>query len=148
MRKIVVILVCLSCFAIAAVAAKEKWPSIGTFTVPDGGTATVFVDAGNGMTRHGDYWTARQKTLFSAPQKSASGASFRSELDVYAYDCQGNRTALVSYSRYEGENLAGTVVDKLERTSPSDYEWVTPTTGGVLEAAKKIVCGLAAMRSR
>jgi hypothetical protein len=138
MWKIAVTLVWLSAFAAAALAA-QKWPSIGTFAIPDGGTAA---------TRHGDYWTARQKTLFSAAQRSASGASFRSELDVYAYDCQGNRTALVSYTRYEGENLAGALMDKMERSSPSEYEWVTPASGGVLEAAKKIVCSFAAMRSR
>jgi hypothetical protein len=147
MWKIAVTLVWLSAFAAAALAA-QKWPSIGTFAIPDGGTAAVFVDTGNGLTRHGDYWTARQKTLFSAAQRSASGASFRSELDVYAYDCQGNRTALVSYTRYEGENLAGALMDKMERSSPSEYEWVTPASGGVLEAAKKIVCSFAAMRSR
>ncbi len=108
----------------------------------------VFVDGGNGMTRHGDFWTARQKTLFSAPQSTAGGAAFRSELDVYAYDCIASRTALVSYARYEGENLAGTVVDNMKHSSPSEYEWTTPTAGSVLEASQKIVCSLAAMRSR
>lgn len=113
--------------------------------MPDGGTATVFVDLGNGLTRHGDYWTAMQKTLFTAPQKTASGGSFRSELDEYAYDCKGNRTALVSYTRYEGENLAGTIMDTLQPSSPSDYKWATTTTGSVLAVASKMVCGFAAM---
>jgi hypothetical protein len=147
MRKIVVIFVSCSVLA-AAVDAAQKWPSIGTFAMPDGGRATVFVDGGNGLSRHGDYWTARQKTLFTSPQKTAAGASFRSELDVYAYDCAGNRTALVSYMRYDGQDLTGSVVDKLERASPSDYEWVNPTSGSVLDAAKKIVCGLIALRQR
>jgi hypothetical protein len=131
-----------------AADAAQKWPSIGTFVMPGGGTATVFVDGGDGLTRHGDVWTARQKTLFSSPQPTATGTSFRSELDVYAYDCAGNRSALVSSARYEGENLAGTVVQKTERSSPGEYEWITPTTGSVLDAARKVVCGLAAMRSR
>jgi hypothetical protein len=131
-----------------AIHATQKWPSIGTFAMPDGGTATVFVDGGNGLTRHGDFWTARQKTLYSSPQNTPKGVSFRSELDIYAYDCAGNRTALVSYARYEGADLAGAVVDKMEHSSPSDYEWITPTNGSVLEAGRKIVCGLAAMRSR
>jgi hypothetical protein len=147
MRAPTVSLFLLLIFA-AATDAAQKWPSIGTFAMPGGGTATVFVDAGNGLGRHGDFWTARQKTLFSSPQKTPKDASFRSELDVYAYDCIGNRTALVSYTRYEGEDLAGSVVDKMEHSSPSDYEWTTPTSGSVLEAARKIVCGLAAMRSR
>jgi len=132
----------------SAADAAEKWPSIGTFGMPDGGTATVFVDGGNGLSRHGEFWTDRQKTLYSSPQKTATGALFRSELDVYAYDCRANRTALVSYARYEGGNLAGAVVDKLEHSSVSDYEWVTPTSGSVLERASKIVCGLVTMRSR
>jgi hypothetical protein len=116
--------------------------------VPDGGTATVFVDTGNGLTRHGDFWTARQKTLFTLPQKAAGGASFRSELDVYAYDCKGSRNALVSYMRYDGENLAGTVVDKLERSSPNQYEWISPTPRSVLEASSKIVCSFIAFMNR
>jgi len=147
MRRPAVFLLSVSVLTTAADAA-EKWPSIGTFAMPDGGTATVFVDGGHGLTRHGDIWTDRQKTLFTSPQKTAKGASFRSELAVYAYDCRANRTALVSYTRYEGEDLAGSVVDKLERSSPSDYEWITPTNGSVLERASKIVCGLAAMISR
>jgi hypothetical protein len=147
MREIAVISVFLFTLATTTVEAQkwQKWPSIGTFVMPDGGTATVFVDTGNGLTRHGDYWTARQKTLFTAPQKTASGGSFRSELDEYAYDCKGNRIALVGYTRYEGENLAGTIVDKLEPSSPSDYKWTTTTTGSVLAAASKLVCGFAAM---
>ena len=147
MRRFAVFLLWLLLIATATDAA-EKWPSIGTFALPDGGTATVFVDGGNGLSRHGDFWTDRQKTLYSSAQKTSTGASFRSELDVYAYDCRGNRTALVSYSRYEGENLAGSVVDKLEHASPSDYEWRTPPSGSVLERASKIVCGLVAIRSR
>jgi len=67
---------------------------------------------------------------------------------VYAYDCKGDRAALVSYARYEGENLTGTVVDKLERSSPNEYEWATPAAGSVLDAAKRVVCGFVAMRSR
>jgi hypothetical protein len=118
MSRLVILITSLLAFAIATYAA-QKWPSIGTFAMPDGGTATVFVDGGNGLTRHGDFWTARQKTLYSSPQKSSNGAAFRSELDVYAYDCTGNRTALVSYARYEGADLAGAVVDKMEHTSPS-----------------------------
>jgi hypothetical protein len=128
--------------------AAQKWPSIGTFAMPDGGTATVFVDGGNGLTRHTDFWTARQKTLFTLPQKAATGASFRSELDVYAYDCKGNRTALVSYIRYDGENLAGSVVDKLERSFANEYEWISPTAGSVLDAAGKVICSLIAFRNR
>jgi hypothetical protein len=128
--------------------AAEKWPSIGTFAMPDGGSAKVFVDGGNGLSRHGDFWTDRQKTLFSSPQKTSGGGSFRSELDVYAYDCQGNRVALVSYTRYEGENLAGSVVDKMEHSSANEYEWSTPTSGSVLERASKIVCSLIAIRQR
>ena len=146
MRKTAVLLLSVSAFASAADAA-QKWPSIGTFAMPGGGTATVFVDGGNGLTRHGDFWTARQKTLFSSPQRTSTGASFRSELDVYAYDCTVSRTALVSYTRYDGENLAGTVVEKLEHSSPSEYEWTTPTTGSVLERSRQIVCSLAALRS-
>jgi hypothetical protein len=147
MRRLAVFLFGVLVIATAAGAA-EKWPSIGTFALPDGGTAAVFVDGGNGLSRHGDFWTDRQKTLYSSPQKTSAGASFRSELDVYAYDCRANRTALVSYSRYEGENLAGAVVDKLEHASANDYEWSTPTSGSVLERASKIVCGLVAMRGR
>jgi hypothetical protein len=147
MREIAVIQVFLLALATTPVAAQkwQKWPSIGTFAMPDGGTATVFVDLGNGLTRHADYWTAKQKTLFTAPQKAASGGSFRSESDEYAYDCKGNRTALVSYTRYEGETLAGTIVDKLEPSSPSDYKWATTTTGSVLAVASKMVCSFAAM---
>jgi len=147
MRKLAISLLWILVIASFADAA-EKWPSIGTFSIPDGGTATVFVDGGNGLSRHGDFWTDKQKTLYSSPQKTATGASFRSELDVYAYDCRANRTALVSYVRYEGENLAGSVVDKLEHSSASDYDWSTPTPGSVLERASKIVCGLVAIRSR
>jgi hypothetical protein len=105
----------------------------------------VFVEGSNGLTRHSGFWTARQKILFSSPQQTTKGASFRSQLDVYAYDCARNRTAHVSYLRYEGADLTGSVVDKMEHSSPSDYEWITPTTGSVLEAARKLVCGLAAM---
>jgi hypothetical protein len=147
MREIAVAPVLLLALATTTVAA-QKWPSIGTFAMPDGGTATVFMEFGNGLTRHRDYWTAKQKTLFSAPQKTASGDSYRSELDEYAYDCKGNRTALVSYTRYEGENLAGTIVDKLEPSTPSDYKWATTNTGSVLAVASKFVCGFAAMSSR
>lgn len=108
----------------------------------------MLLDDGNGMSRHGDFWTARQKTLFSTPQQTSAGTSFRSELDVYAYDCTANRTALVSYTRYDGEGLTGAVVDKMEHSSAAEYQWVTPTAGTVLESARKLVCGLAAMRTR
>jgi hypothetical protein len=64
---------------------------------------------------------------------------------VYAYDCQGNRAALVSYTRFEGENHSESVVDKMERSSVSDYEWSTPTSGSVLARASKIVCELVAL---
>jgi hypothetical protein len=147
MCRLAVLLAPLLAFA-TVIHAAQKWPSIGTFAMPDGGTATVFVEGRNGLTRHGDFWTAKQKTLYSSPQKASNGTAYRSELDVYAYDCTGNRAALVGYTRYEGADLAGAVVDKMERASPSEYEWVAPTNGSVLETGKKIVCGLAAMRSR
>ncbi len=147
MRKAVILLLWASAVPVAA-ASVQKWPSIGTFVMPGGGTATVFVDGGDGLTRHGSFWTARQKTLFSAPQQAAAGGAFRSELDLYAYDCAVSRTALVSYTRYEGENLAGTVVEKIEHSSPNEYDWTTPTAGSVLEKSLRIVCGLVAIRRR
>ena len=147
MREAVLILLSLSAIPAAASAA-QKWPSIGTFAMPGGGTATVFVEGGDSLIRHGNFWTTKQKTLFSSPQKNGAGAAFRSELDVYAYDCTASRTALVSYTRYEGENLTGIVVERIEHSSPSEYEWTTPTAGSVLESARKIVCRLAAIDNR
>src|SRR6478735_7747996 len=89
----------LLCALISAVAARatpmSKWPTIGTFATPDGGRATVFLDT-HSITRHGDFWTARLRTLFTIDQKNDGGESFRSEMDVYAYDCREARAALVS----------------------------------------------------
>ena len=92
MHRINFFVLCGSALAVTAHAA-SKWPSIGTFAVPSGGTAIILLDVAS-MTRHGGVWTARQKTLFSSPQKTAAGLSFRSELELYAYDCAADRTAL------------------------------------------------------
>ena len=143
MHRINFFVLCGSALAVTAHAA-SKWPSIGTFAVPSGGTAIILLDVAS-MTRHGGVWTARQKTLFSSPQKTAAGLSFRSELDMYAYDCAADRTALVSYTRYEGADVSGTVVEKKEPSSAGEYDWTNPAAGSVLEGARKLVCGLAGM---
>jgi hypothetical protein len=143
MHRVSIFLVCAATVAVT-VHASQKWPSIGKFVVPSGGTATILLDTAS-LTRNGDVWTARQKTLYSAAQKTAAGLSFQSELDMYAYDCAVNRTALVTYTRYEGADINGTVVEKKEASSAGQYDWTSPSAGSVLEGSRKMVCALAGM---
>jgi len=141
-------LLLLLCALISAVAARatpmSKWPTIGTFATSDGGRATIFLDT-HSITRHDHFWTARLRTLFTIDQKTDGGGSFRSEMDVYAYDCREARAALVSSVRYRSDDVTGAVVAEIKHSAPSEYQWSSTAPGSAMDVARRITCDLAKM---
>lgn len=136
----------LGASAPGATGKDARWFLVGTFADPGGeGWEQILLDTVSLKPADG-LWTITQQDLFSSAQKTEAGASFTSELDVYAYDCRANRAAVVSYKRYEHKELSGGVVDEMHNTSPREYKWLDPAPGSALEAARRVVCGLAGKR--
>jgi hypothetical protein len=103
---------------------------------------TTLVDVDSIKRRDGQL-TAWSKIKYSSPEKDRLNSSpYSSELQLYAYDCDGERYTILSITEFSGPDANGAPVGLPHEQQPRFRWWhVTPGTSG--GDVLKFVCGVA-----
>ena len=94
----------------------------------------------SGMRRLGDVVLAWVKFSYDKEQSDAAKGSYRSMLQLWAYQCGLGRHALMQFAEYSGAGGDGKVVASDARDR---YDWTYPEPDTIGEAAMKLACSRA-----
>ena len=89
--------------------------------------------------RRGTYLQAWIKVGYAANQTDQRGSTFRSQVGLWAYDCDLKRSAIVQLMEYDGANGEGNVVWSWV-SSENEYSWEYVPPGGPNEQAMDLIC--------
>jgi len=90
-----------------------------------------------GIKRRGEVVMAWVKFSYQKEQPSRVKGSYRSMLQLWAYQCTLGRHALVQFTEYSGVGGDGKVVAS---DSQDHYQWSYPEPDTIGEAALKVAC--------
>lgn len=93
-----------------------------------------------GVRRQGDVVLAWVKFSYDKEQSDAARGSYRSMLQLWAYQCGLGRHALMQFAEYSGASGEGKVVASDARDR---YDWSYPEPDTIGEAAMKLACSRA-----
>jgi hypothetical protein len=93
-----------------------------------------------GIRRNGDVVLAWVKFSYDEDQSDPAQGSYRSMLQLWAYQCGLGRHALLQFAEYSGAGGAGKVVASDAR---DQYQWSYPEPETIGEAAMKLACSRA-----
>lgn len=135
MRWLIVLVVGVLCGALSLpVTHAAEWKRL--YSTAD---RSVEMDL-SGVRRLGDVVLAWVKFSYDKEQSDSAKGSYRSMLQLWAYQCGLGRHALMQFAEYSGARGEGRVVasDARER-----YEWSYPEPDTIGEAAMKLACSRA-----
>lgn len=145
-RRLILRAVLAAAMLAANPAQAADWRLLGE-SGPAGNTITTLVDVSSIKHRE-DLLTAWEKKLYAVPQKNSSnGRLFRSDLELWAFDCKDERVAIISFTDYEGEDIGGAAVSSVEMPL-SQLVWSFVSPGSVFEGGLKLVCGIAGRKEK
>jgi hypothetical protein len=93
-----------------------------------------------GVRRQGDVVLAWVKFSYDKEQSDSAKGSYRSMLQLWAYQCGLGRHALMQFAEYSGAGGEGKVVASDARDR---YDWSYPEPDTIGEAAMKLACSRA-----
>jgi hypothetical protein len=105
---------------------------------PDGQIVTM-LDVNSIKNRNGTL-TAWLRVSYSSDQTGVPGETYRSSLQLWAFDCRGERRALMQATGYDGPDATGKAVATHIFTLDSNNSWQHVEPNSVGEASLKLVC--------
>jgi hypothetical protein len=131
---VAVVVGALYCALLPLITQAAEWKRL--YTGPD---RSVEMDLA-GVRRSGDVVLAWVKFSYKTEQLDPAKGSYRSMLQLWAYQCGLGQHALMQFAEYSGAGGDGKVVASDARAR---YEWSYPEPETLGEAAMKVACSRA-----